>query len=416
MLIREAGPVRAETRLAKHPKPAPGPAAAVAADRAEVSPPARLQVGTYNLGAGNAGARQHFDETTRQVSEQVTGGGLDVVAFQEVDVGAERTGRQDYNEEVLKDVFRAESGPNWSEAESVDKFSLDEHGQPVVDEQGHRVYDPVRYDRTQYEADFGDHREQQVVERVAQGADHVVYESNGASLVVSKESYDEHGQPYLENGRRAFDDSNDTPITVYSAEIEKDGAQTDYTVVFGSSLAHSGAGTYGNAVLLGPEAQLRRDAQGEIEPGSLRRHDLGANDPDNENRTALAVGFEAGGQEATFVSTHFTSGGDEADQQARVTQYQTLGDIVEGYGDHTIVAGDFNSKAGGRYLDFRWRGLLPDNPVHHYPSADSLGWSDPDADNSIDRIYTSHGSQASGRHRVEGGGSDHELVRWDVTV
>ncbi len=154
-------------------------------------------------------------------------------------------------------------------------------------------------------------------------------------------------------------------------------------------------------MLLGPGASLQRGPDGEIAAGSLVRHDLGANDPDasSENRTALAVGIESGGERSTVISTHFTADGGDAGDAARDTQYQTLGRIAEGYGDNTIVLGDFNSSR---------------DTVGGLEGANDPGfwsWGSP-----IDRIYVSDDVDASDRDHVEGGGSDHNMITWEVTL
>jgi endonuclease/exonuclease/phosphatase family metal-dependent hydrolase len=332
-----------------------------------------LKVGTYNVGAGNDDARADFDDTRRLIAEKVTGDDpLDVLALQEMDVGTGRIGCiYDYNEAILADILRAEAGVG--EDAAVNRYSIDAEGRRVA-------YEPNRHATSVFE----------------------VTDQSGRTytMTVNKESYDENGNPFVgANGERAFDTGGGSPITVYSAEVRSGGETREYNMVYGSSISHDG-GTYGNAVLLGPGARLQRDANGEIVAGSLVRHDLGANDPkDGENRTALAVGIESGGERSTVISAHFTSDGGDEGSAARDTQYTTLGRIAEGYGDKTVVLGDFNSS---------------DKKLGELEGANDPGfwsWGSP-----IDRIYVSDDVEASDRDHVEGGGSDHNMITWDVKL
>lgn len=203
-----------------------------------------LGLGTMNLGGGNADARRHIIELRRRVAEQVVAQDLQVVAFQEMDVGTGRSGRADYNREILRSVLEARG--------DVDT-SIDERSDGLV-----RIY------------------------------------TGGG-----------------------------------------------YTVVFGKSIDYDG-GLYGNAVLLGPEFPLK----------AAGVHDLGADDPNGENRTALQV--DAG--DLTVFAVHLTNGEKPGQRQARIAQYQTLQRLVHDQPD-VILAGDFNSQPGGEYPDAAQLGL-----------------------------------------------------------
>jgi endonuclease/exonuclease/phosphatase family metal-dependent hydrolase len=342
-----------------------------------------IQVGTFNVGGGNEDARKIKPTKTGSLADQVTRGGLDVVALQEIDVGTKRSGNQDTNEEILKDVLRAESGSDWQDAESVVKYSLDDDGNK-------KAYNPDKYDSTVYVANFeGGKTEKQTVERTEKDEGGSSYQTTGKDGVVTTLDIEKE-----KLGADGKEDKNG-PITVYSAAIDKEGESKEYSVVSGSSIGHDG-GTYGNAVLLGPEAKLKRDEDGKIEPGSVRRHDLGANDPGGENRTALAVDFEVGNKSSTIINTHFTSKNKETDddEKARATQFENLGKIAESHGDDVIIAGDFNTRSGE-----------PSN------------FNDPDPNSDeIDRIFTTGDVEASNFEFGTNSGVDHELIRWDVAL
>lgn len=322
-----------------------------------------LKVGTYNLGAGNDDARKGFVDTSRHLANQVVNEGVDIVALQEIDVGTSRameaTGIDDYNQFVLAQVSAEEAGLQGDVTYS--RVSIDEHGRQLH-------YQPDLYPTTLITGIDADGR---------------------TSQVTITEEY------YTEEGARVDAGDPGAVITVYDADVRSQGGSTSYALVFGSSISHDG-GRYGNGVLLGPEAALQRDADGNA---VVQRHDLGANDPggDQENRTALAVGITHGGEQATIVSTHFSAGGGA--DEAREVQRETLGTIAEGYGENTIVLGDFNSEpsALGR--------LEGDNGSNIRPGSER-----------IDRIYTSDDVASSDRTHVNGGESDHALITWDVAL
>lgn len=307
-------------------------------------------------------ARAGFPETARHLANEVVDGGVDVVALQEIDVGTDRAmaanGIDDYNEYILAQVSAEEAGLQGEV--TFHRYSLDDSGRQVP-------YQPERYATT-----------------VIEGTD---AEGRTSLATITREHYDE-------NGNAVSADSQDAIITVYSADVQSGSGSKDYTLVYGSSISHDG-GTYGNGVLLGPDARLQRDANGNA---IVQRHDLGANDPGkDENRTALAVGIVSGGEQATVISTHFSAGDEAGD--ARATQYDTLGGIAEDYGDNTIVLGDFNS--GEEDLG----ALDGDNDPGFW------SWGAP-----IDRIYTSDDVASSDRDHVEGGESDHSMITWEIDL
>lgn len=322
-----------------------------------------LKVGTYNLAAGNKDHKANAPETTAHLADQVVNHGLDVVALQEVDVNTTDAAKHlpdgitDYNEYVLAQVSAEEAG----------------------------LQEPITYERT--EADDGT--------VTITGSDE---DQRSSKVTITPEYYTETGEPAEAGDPEAV-------VTVYNAQVQSPDGVKDYTVVYGSSLEHDD-GTYGNAVLMGPDAPLARDADGNA---LVARHDLGANDPkkteahpNGENRTALEVTIEAGGETATVFSTHLSADKDGAD--ARQTQYDTLARLAEASGDNTILLGDFNSSGEGTIGP-----LSGENDDENDPGF----WS---VDNPIDRIYVSDDVDASGRERVEGGGSDHSLITWDIDL
>lgn len=321
----------------------------------------RMRAGTYNLAAGNQGHRGNVDDTTRTLARQVVGNDVDVVALQEVDVGTGDAaedlpaGMDDYNEYVLAQVSAEEAG----------------------------LQGDVDYAR-QVRADGS---------VVITGTD---ADGRTSQVTITRETYTEDGRPV------GADDAS-AVITVYNADVNSPDGPRDYTVVYGSSIAHDG-GTYGNAVLLGPEASVQRDANGNAQ---VARHDLGANDPDkDENRTALQVDVAVAGEEATVYSAHLSAGsnGDEAAVDARKTQYATLASLAEASGDNTLLLGDFNTEGVEAVGP-----LTGENDDENDPGFWSRG-------NPIDRVYVSDDVDASNRDHVEGGGSDHNMLVWDVEL
>ncbi len=198
---------------------------------------------------------------------------------------------------------------------------------------------------------------------------------------------------YDEKGERTKE--RPAPVIRYEATVLGDKGKADdrtYNLIYGASKPVPGGGQYGNAVLMGPG----------FEPERFAMRTAGRDPSDGERRTALAVELKTpGGQSMGVVSTHLTNGPGRAEQGARADQYRAVDAFADrffGDGTPNIVGGDFNSRATR-------------------PGA--LGWRDPDRGRgNIDRIYTEGGRlSAGGRREYEhGGGSDHDLVRWNVKL
>lgn len=343
-------------------------------------------VSTYNIGAGNkeASKKENFEKTSDLLAEEVVNGETDVALLQEVGVDGRRTRGRDNNQEILEDIFVKELGDDWEDSD-ISRQSLDDKGNPIEDEDGKPVYDPKKYADTQVTATRED--------------------GESEDFTVTRERYDDSGDPV---------DWKDGPeegaVVVYEADM---GEGKDYKVVFGSS---NDSGSYGNSVLLGPGYEVK-DVQREI---------LGQDPPEDgdngnpENRTALGVTFETPeGKEVSAISAHLTNGQAEDRGEARNEQYRALDDFAESLDDRgpVLLGGDFNSKAGGEYAK-EFFDFLPfvDPPKH--PGADDLGWNDPNSgSNSIDRIYTIGEAEVGEREIFEEqGGSDHDLIHWEVAV
>jgi endonuclease/exonuclease/phosphatase family metal-dependent hydrolase len=341
---------------------------------------------TYNVGAGNedAAKKENFDKTSDLLADEIVNGDTDVALLQEVGVDGKRTKGRDNNQEILDDIFVKELGDDWKDSD-LSHQSVDEKGVPVKDEKGQPVYDPKKYADTQVTAtnDNGESKE----------------------YTVTRERYNDAGDPVdwgkgPENGA----------VVVYEADM---GKGKDYKIAFGSSNEN---GTYGNSVVLGPGYEIK-DVQREI---------LGQDSPEKndkgkpENRTALGVTFETpGGREMSAISAHLTNGQAEDRGEARNGQYRALDDFAEELESQgpVLIGGDFNSKAGGQYAK-EFFDFLPFKDPPRHPGANDLGWNDPDShSNSIDRIYTIGGLDVGDRKELEDqGGSDHDLVQWDVAV
>ncbi len=166
------------------------------------------------------------------------------------------------------------------------------------------------------------------------------------------------------------------------------GRSQTWTMHFGNSLGVSG-GSFGNAILLGPGQQAT----------AVKLHDLGPNDPDNENRTALEVQLG----HASIFSTHLTSGDSDLEQSTRARQYATLTSLVQGR-EQVRVGGDFNSAPGQVWFD----GLEP----RHYPSL-GLRQTGPGAPH-IDHVLTSQGRVAE-RSTAEGVEPVHDFTAVRLT-
>jgi len=345
-----------------------------------------IGVSTYNIGAGNeeAAKKENFERTSDLLAEEVVNGDTDVALLQEVGVDGRRTRGRDNNQEILEDIFVKELGEEWEDSD-ISRQSLDPEGNPVKGEDGKPVYDPEKYADTQVTATRED--------------------GQSEDFTVTRERYDDSGDPV-----DWADGPEQGAVVVYEADM---GEGKDYKVVYGSS---NDSGSYGNSVLLGPGYEVK-DVQREI---------LGQDPPEDgdngnpENRTALGVTFETPeGKEVSAISAHLTNGQAEDRGEARDAQYRALDDFAESldHGGPVLLGGDFNSKAGGEYAK-EFFDFLPfvDPPKH--PGADDLGWNDPNSDsNSIDRIYTI-GEAEVGEREVfeEQGGSDHDLIHWEVAV
>lgn len=105
--------------------------------------------------------------------------------------------------------------------------------------------------------------------------------------------------------------------------------ETTQTMVYGASMNFDG-GQYGNAILLGPGHRV----------DDVHLHDLGADDLDGENRTALEV--QTG--PVSVLSTHLSSGGGKSAGQ-RAQQYARLTELTSN-DSHVVLGGDFNSQPG----------------------------------------------------------------------
>lgn len=389
---------------------------------------APVRFGTYNVAGGNKEKRKNTaDEISPYAAQQITRGGVDVLALQEVKIFPPDGGedgdlpRVDSNEEILMDTFRNEVGPDWSDADSIEKVSLDANGEPVLKD-GKPFYDPNQYPETQYTANFGESTQQMTIarqsldengqvmrdenglaiyDRDAASTEFVATTPNGRehSAVMHKESFDAEGRP-----KGGYDPDRKTPVQVYELELDN-GKQ--YTQVFGTSTDHG----YGNAVLLGPDAQLNRRDDGSIE---VERINLGA-DPDGENRTALSVGFSSDGKSSTAVSVHLSNGSDGASKAARVRQYEELYEHTDGL-DSVVVGGDFNSDPGGGYFDARWAW---ESPWRNYPDPNSGGLERVEpASQDIDQfLYGGEAQLVPGSTEELGlGGSDHEFKITDIVI
>lgn len=344
----------------------------------------KLRAATYNI-AGAANGHHDLEaitDTARTLAGQVVGGETDVVALQEVDVGTGRAtdnlpeGFTDHNEFVLAHVAAKEQG----------------------------LQEPVTFRRS--EAIDGDGRPVTVITGVDGSGRY-------SRVVISKEYIAQDGAPTLP-GLAGLLTLRPAVTTVYNADVlTPDGVQ-DYTMVFGGSRSVDG-GSFGNAVLLGPRATLQRDADGNPQ---VALRDLGANDPtDDENRTALEVGIDVAGREATVFSAHLTYDDDkdpEGSAEARADQYDTLATLAEASGDNTLLLGDFNDDSRVTVGPLTG-GNFGENYVS--PTAQDLSDWFAEGKTNIDRIYVSADVDATNRiEYVKLGGSDHELVAWDVDL
>lgn len=355
------------------PSPTPRPAA---------TPPSRpptdsFRAGTYNLAAGNTAhsTESQFQETKQLAAREMVSGRVDVMALQEVGVNGRNTRGRDNNEELLEEVFRQELPASLRQAQ-IAKASLDEQGRPVLKD-GRPIYDPTRYADSRY---------------TATGA-------NGESrhMTLTRERYNKEGRevPFGTSAESA-------PTVVYSAKLEEQ--DKTYSLAYASNNAD---GSYGNAMLLGPGYEIDDVAQ----------KVLGHDHNDHEQRSALAVTFTTPqGQEATAISAHLSNGRSQQEGESRLPQLRALSDFADDY-DNAMVLGDYNTYPGQSYGQ-QLIDLLPFIDPDKTPSASQLGFEDPDRGvRSIDRLFTQGDVVAGQRREYDGqGGSDHDLVSWDVSL
>ena len=350
-----------------------------------------IRAATYNVAGGNKNFGPNFESHTSDRVAQQMRQGVGVMSLQEVAVGTKNAGNLDYNREILKDVF-AQS--HHLQADEVQAYYVDAHGEhPITDEAS---------------------------QKKALKADHWVYEGGGHSMEVGTESLN----------------SNGLPVTVYRAQMD-DGKE--YNSVFVDSSSSHNRGKYGNAVLLGPEMNIR-DQNGRVIPENIEARQLGADpapwktdDNQREKRTALGVRFTTpGDQTVTAFSAHLTTASINDDRAQRLVDDGHPPELVEKWrqkmpqlsqqerqhqahalevfshefgGDRNVlVGGDFNQRdlsqigAGGESGRLR-----ETNPVY----------------GDFDHQLFSPDITTDNQHWVRGGHgdySDHDLLRIDVTV
>lgn len=366
---------KAAAKPQPNPKPQSPPTPPASVPRsAQGNSGADFRAGTYNLAAGNATYSQTFDRSKRLAAQQVVSGGVDVLATQEVGINGKNTRGRDNNEELLQEIFRQELPPEFRDA-SIDRYSLDANGETVMRD-GKPIYDPQRYADSRYTATNESGQTQ--------------------NMTLTRDRYDTQGRevPFSTSAGHA-------PTVLYSAHLEEE--DKTYNLAFASNNDH---GSYGNSVLLGPGDEIE-DVQERV---------LGK-DPDDEQRSALAVSFRTpDGQEATAISAHLSNGSSQAQGDARIPQLRNLSDWARGY-DNAVILGDFNTYPGKEYgkqpID-----LLPFVDPDKTPSASSFGLQDPDRGvRSIDRVFTQGDVGIGPRRELDGqGGSDHDMVTWDVDL
>lgn len=361
-------------KTSRTPTPAPGPSPSPPAG-ARSQPAADFRAGTYNLAAGNEKYSKSFDESKRLAAEQVVSGQVNVLALQEVGVNGRNTRGRDNNEELLREIFRQELPPEFRDAE-ISQVSLDEQGRPVMRD-GRPVYDPEKYADTRYTA-LND-------------------EGQSQHMTLTRERFDRQGRevPFATPAGEA-------PTVVYSGHLEEE--DKTYSVAFAANTEN---GSYGNSVLLAPGYEIE----------DIQQHVLGHDPDDREQRSALAVSFRTpDGQEATAISAHLTNGGSQQQGDARVPQLRELSSFAGNF-DNAVILGDFNTYPGQAYGRSLWD-FLPGVDPDHTPSASSLGMQDPDRGvRSIDRVFTKGDVSVGGRRELDGrGGSDHDMVTWDINL
>lgn len=348
-------------------------------DQDSGSSPATFQAGTYNIAAGNRehGTPEKQKESARLVAEQAVSGEVDVLALQEVGVNGRNTSGRDNNEEILQEIFRQELPEGFEDAD-ISQVSLNEDGQPVLDGEGQPVYDPEQYADTRYTATSED--------------------GDTQNMTLTRDRYDNEGNPV------DFDASpEDAPNVVYSAHLEDE--DKTYNIVYSSN---NESGSYGNAVLLRPGYEIE----------GFQQEVLGHDPDDDEPRSALAVGFRTpDGAHGTAISAHLTNGSSQSQGDARVEQLDALAEFANER-DNVLILGDFNTEPGKAYGE-ELKHKLPFVDPSRTPDAEHFGLEDPDeSSKSIDRLFTQNGQVTVGpRNDLEGeGGSDHDMVTWDVTL
>ncbi len=239
-----------------------------------------FQVVNYNVAGGNNDHAPNFrDRTSNEVADRFVDHGADVATLQEVGVNNKQNPGQDYNREILTDIFADEHNVD---REDVQQYYLDENNERV------RITE--------------DNAEE------ALDAQHFVVTGGGHEMTIDLESLDSQGNPqeFVRPGNRVNGDPHGA--TVYRAQLENGD---EYNVVFGDS--GSGDKGYGNSVVLGPDASIR-DANGTIRPGSVQVQELGQDpelwkpESERERRSAVGVRFTTSeGQSGTAFSAHLTT-------------------------------------------------------------------------------------------------------------
>lgn len=358
----------------------PSPDPAISPPLTERSAPAR--VGTYNIAGGNNefNNTDQLASTTRTLAQQMVGG-VDIVALQEVNVGTDRAADQlpdgftDYNEYALAQVS-AEAQGLQGDVRYTRLHTVDGSGRPTT---------------------------------IVYGVDAA---GRGSQVSMTQEHYTSDGARLpADVGNLGFPALNAT-VTVYNADVVTPEGVQDYTAVFGASTARDG-GDYGNAMLLGPRATLQRDADGNA---VVSRHVLGHDPSSDEPRTALRAGIDLGGESTTVFSAHLTY--DKVASAAvaeRDSQVAALADLADSSGGNTLLLGDFNDDTV-ESVGALTGGNSDENRVDPIVKklSDLVNQRD---DTNIDRIYVSDDVAATDRQeRVFDGGSDHEMVTWQVDL
>jgi endonuclease/exonuclease/phosphatase family metal-dependent hydrolase len=397
-----------------------------------------MHVGSYNIAGGaKKEYRNDYGRTHALAAHEVTRGDSDALALQEVQVGrtvgrdneAVEDAHQDYNEQVLVHTYLQNASPDLKALDGRGRERYDDINMTSVDANGRVLdkYDPnqptMRYSYTRTD---GKH-ESVTVQRTsldAQGNPMDRYDPNapgtkytatkdgqplGPSMTINKESVAADGTAARDpnTGKPIYSPQNN-PVTVYSANIEGGGVDKNYTMVYGKTLdLEGGRAHFGNAALLGPKNEIKRDENGAIAAGQIRFDRLNEGS-DKEARFALGVKMQHEGRDVTFVSTHLTAGSSTGEGDARRAEYRQLEGFVNDFGGgRAVVAGDFNSEPGDSYG--------PGNN-RRYPGL-GLEKSEKKDGNGIDHILVSPGLDIGETDTHEDRGrSDHDLIEADVTL